>query len=156
MLKVRIVAIGKDKDEWISSGVDHYIKLLTRWSKVEWISVTSPKKSSSLSPEEIKNAEAERLLEKVGDGLVVALTDSGRTYDSELFARRLQKWQTHAGGPVTFVIGGPFGLGDAVLRRADEHLSLSKLTFSHQVVRLVLLEQLYRALTILHGTDYHK
>ncbi len=156
MLKARIAAVGRDKDDWISDGIEHYVKLLSRWSKVDWVIVTLPKKSSSLSPVELKKLEAERLLEKVGDGLVVALTEGGREYDSKAFAKRLQKWQTHAGGPVTFVIGGPYGLDEAVLRRADEHLSMSKLTFSHQIVRLVLLEQLYRALSILHGSDYHK
>jgi 23S rRNA (pseudouridine1915-N3)-methyltransferase len=156
VLKVTILAIGKDKDRWVTDGAAHYEKLLGRWCRLEWDVVPSPRDSAGKSPDEIKKDEAQRLLARVGDGFVVALADCGRSTDSRQFARLIEQWQISSVGRVTFVIGGPYGLDESVLRRAGVVLSLSPLTFSHQLVRLVLLEQLYRGFSILHGTDYHK
>ncbi len=113
-------------------------------------------RAGSLSPTEIRKAEAERLGKHLGKGLTIALTDRGEALDSPALARKLEQWMAHAGGAIQFVVGGPFGLHKSVLEKADLQLSLSPLTFSHQIVRLVLVEQLYRALSILHRTDYHK
>ena len=88
--------------------------------------------------------------------MLVALSDSGKSCNSVSFSRLLERWQTTSGGTVTFLIGGPFGLDTSLLESADLILSLSPLTFSHQLVRLVLFEQLYRGFTILHNTSYHK
>lgn len=96
------------------------------------------------------------MAKELGKGLVVALSDSGKKADSHEFARLLEQWQTRSNGTITFLIGGPFGLDESLLSRADVALSLSPLTFSHQLVRLVLLEQLYRAFSILSGSPYHK
>ncbi len=156
MLRVTILAIGKDKDRWVTDGAAHYEKLLGRWCRIGWEVVASPRDSAGKSPDEIKRDEAVRLLAKAGNGFIVALADSGKQTDSGQFARLLEQWQISSGGAVTFVIGGPYGLDESVLRRAGLVLSLSPLTFSHQLVRLVLLEQLYRGFSILHGTDYHK
>lgn len=155
VLKATIITVGRDKDRWISDGVAHYVKLLSRWCSVD-IQTVSPKTAASLSPVEIKRIEAEALKPRIDFRTTVALSDSGKTMDTPQFAVWLEHVQSTGGGQVRFVIGGPYGLDDSILRGASEVLSLSPLTFSHQLVRLVLLEQLYRGFSILHGTDYHK
>jgi len=156
MLKVRLVTIGEDKDRWVTEGINHYAKLLSKYSTLEIVPLPSPKTSSSLSPDEIKRQEASILKEKLGKGMVIALADSGTGYDSRELAKQLERWQVSSGGVVTFVIGGPFGLDAQITGAASLVLSLSPLTYSHQLVRLVLLEQLYRSFTILYNTGYHK
>jgi 23S rRNA (pseudouridine1915-N3)-methyltransferase len=156
LLKIRILSIGDHKDKWIAEGCDHYVKMLSRWASVEFVAFPSPKSSSRLSQTEIQKAESTRLLEAAGKGMLVALTNSGKEFDSHGFAKVLEKWHTTGGGTVCFLIGGPYGHHPDLLAKAHVVLSLSRLTFSHQLVRLVLLEQIYRAFTILHGTDYHK
>lgn len=156
MLKIRILAIGEDKDRWVTDGSTHYLTLLSKYVSIETRALPSPKTSPSLSPDEIKKQEAAILQKELGRGLTVALSDRGRQVDSVAFAKLLEQWQVKSGGSVTFLIGGPHGLYDSILDRADAVLSLSPLTFSHQLVRLVLLEQLYRGFSILAGTAYHK
>ena len=156
MLKIRIVAIGEDKDDWITEGCKHYIKLLKKYTVIEQVTVSSPKHSASLSLDEIKRLEAKAIEALKVKGMLVALSDSGKSCDSASFAKLLERWQTTSGGTVTFLIGGPYGLDTSLLKSADLALSLSPLTFSHQLVRLVLFEQLYRGFTILHNTSYHK
>ncbi len=156
MLNIRIISIGKDKDPWISDGCEHYRKLLSRYARIESLLLPSLKNSGSLSPDETKAAEGERLEKAIGPGYLVALHERGQILDSQAAAKRLQKTEVEARGPVSFVIGGAFGLDPKILKRADWLWSLSPLTFSHQLTRLILLEQLYRAYSILHGTSYHK
>ena len=155
MLKISIVAVGRDKDRWVTGGIAHFTKLLSRWASV---TIESPtiKTPASLSPGEIMDREISVLESYIGSGTTIALSDRGEAYDSPEFARWLERLQSSSGGQVNFLIGGPYGLAQSILDRADYILSLSPLTFSHQLVRLVLLEQLYRGLSILHGTDYHK
>lgn len=155
MIKIRVVAVGKDKDAWISDGLAHYEKLVSRYAAVDWTVVTAVQ-GKGMAPAEIKRREAERLGKHLGRGLTVALADRGKACDSPALARLMERWQTQSGGTITFVIGGAYGLDPTILKAADFTLSLSSLTFSHQLVRLVLLEQLFRAFSILHGTDYHK
>jgi 23S rRNA (pseudouridine1915-N3)-methyltransferase len=156
LLKLRIVAVGKDKQSWVSDGISHYLKLLSKYADVEIQPLADTKAAASLSPGQVKAKQAARLKKEIGKGLTIALSDSGQEYDSIAFSKLLERAQVTSGGTVTFLIGGPYGLDDSILRRADYVLSLSRLTFSHRVVRLVLLEQLYRGFTILAGTDYHK
>lgn len=156
MIKLRIIAIGKDKDRWISAGCEHCVKLLKRFATVELKIIPSPKISPSMTPDEIMKKEAERIVKQMSRGVNIALVDSGRQMDSIAFSSWLRKQIDTGDGPVNFVIGGPYGLHESILSQASETISLSALTFSHQLVRLVLLEQLYRALSIAHGTDYHK
>ena len=167
MLRIRIIAVGKDKDAWVTTGCEHYLKLLSRFARVTVDISPGLKSTAGLSPAEAMAREAERI-EKLLDGnsrksqvsattsYTAALSDSGKQYDSLRFAKHLQQWQTHSGGSVTMLIGGAHGLDPRLLKRTDEVLSLSPMTFSHQLVRLVLLEQLYRGFSILAGTDYHK
>ena len=156
MVKIRIIAVGKDKDAWVTDGSAHFLKLLKRYASVEQVHLAGPRTSSSLSPEQSKAAEAGPILEQMDKGTQIALSDRGRPMDSEAFAEFIEKLTATSPPPLSIVIGGPYGLDQTVLDRADHVVSLSPLTFSHQIVRLVLLEQLYRAFSILAGTDYHK
>ena len=150
------MVVGKDKDGWVTDGINHYLKLLSRFAKTDLIVLPGLKSASSLSSSEIKSAELAQITKKLGKGMLVALTDAGKKMDSAAFARWLAKSQVIRHGEVTFVIGGAYGLDEQFLNSADFLLSLSPLTFSHQLVRLILLEQLYRGFSIIHGTDYHK
>jgi 23S rRNA (pseudouridine1915-N3)-methyltransferase len=156
MRKIRIVAIAKDKESWIAEGVAHYRKLLSRYASIDLESVAKARLTASATPEEIRKVEGQAILRCLQSGATVALSDAGRKLTSEEFARCIDKLTSHQRGVLTFVIGGAHGLDPKVLSRADTALSLSPLTFSHQIVRIILLEQLYRAFTILEGTDYHK
>lgn len=156
MLKIRIVVIGKHKDRWVQEGCAHFEKLLSRFAKIEWKILSPPKELSSLTPAEIKKREARLLEKECQKGLSVALADKGKQRDTPAFAKMLETLQLKSGGIANFIIGGAYGLDDAILNQADHVLSLSPLTFSHQLARLILLEQLYRAFSIIHGTDYHK
>ena len=156
MLRIRIIAVGKDKDRWVSDGCAHYEKLLSRYASVKWVVIPAARAAASLTPDEIRKQEAVRLLKECGKGFCIALTDKGTGMDSPTLAHQLEKWQTQCRGILSFVIGGAHGLDQAVVKQSQLTLSLSPLTFSHQIVRTVLLEQLFRAFSILGGTDYHK
>jgi 23S rRNA (pseudouridine1915-N3)-methyltransferase len=155
LLRIRIIAVGKHKERWVQEGCAHFEKLLARFAYIEW-KIISSKESSSLSPAEIKRREAKLLEKEFQKGWNIALADAGESMDTFAFARMLETLQVKSGGRVNFIIGGAYGLDDDLLDTVDQRVSLSPLTFSHQLVRLVLLEQLYRAFTIIHGMDYHK
>jgi 23S rRNA (pseudouridine1915-N3)-methyltransferase len=156
LLNIRIISIGKDKERWITDGCEHYRKLLSRYARVELDLLPSLKASGSLSPDEVKAKEAEKLERAAGSGFLAALDDRGQAFDSISFARRLERLEAESRGSVTLLIGGAFGLDQRILKRCDWIWSLSALTFSHQLTRLIVLEQLYRGYSILHGTAYHK
>ncbi len=156
MLKIRLILVGKDKDAWVADGIAHYRKLLSRFASLDIVTLPGVKAASSLSPSEIMAKEHDQIVRKLGKGFTVALADSGKKMDSMSFSKWLSKVQVSGSGELTFVVGGAYGLDKRLLDSADLILSLSPLTFSHQLVRLVLLEQLYRGFSILHGTDYHK
>jgi len=156
VLKITILQIGKDKDRWVSEACEHYLKLLGRFAKVDFKLIPDVKNAASLPPAELKSAQGEAILNQIDNTLSIALSDSGEQLDSPAFAKFLEKLQTVSQGKVAFIIGGPYGLSESVIEKADYTVSLSPLTFSHQLVRPVLLEQLYRGFSILAGTDYHK
>ena len=156
MLNLEIESIGQDKDKWLSDGIAHYQKLLSKFARVKQITHKSPRLSSSLSPVEIIKGEAALFHRKNFRGLTVALSDKGRSSNSEEMAKHLEQMITRCNGTIRFLIGGPFGLNETIIEEAGYVLSLSPLTFSHQLVRIVLLEQLYRAFTINSGDPYHK
>lgn len=130
--------------------------MLSRYSDITIKSFPVHKVSASLTPKEIKKKEAQTILKNMGKGLYIALVDSGKKFDSIQFSKQLEKYISKSNNHITFIIGGAYGLDQAILDKADVLLSLSSLTFSHQLVRLVLLEQLFRAFSIIHNTDYHK
>lgn len=141
-------------------AVNEYTKRLSRYVKLEVIEVADEKTPdhASLKEEElIREKEGERLLRHIkGDDHVIALAITGVQYDSIAFSRRLDGFGMSGKGHIVFVIGGSLGLSEQVLGRADEELSFSKMTFPHQLMRVILLEQIYRAYRIIRGEPYHK
>jgi 23S rRNA (pseudouridine1915-N3)-methyltransferase len=151
---VRVLAVGKLRDANMRAACEDYLGRARRYFRVE-VREMAPRPRGS-TPAERRRTEGAALVAALPrDGNVVALTRAGRAEDSARFARRLASWQT-TGRDLSFLIGGAFGLDAAVIERCDARLSLSPLTLPHELARLVLLEQLYRAGTILRGEPYHK
>ena len=156
-MKVLVVAVGRVKGA-LADAVADYEARAGRYWKLEVVEVAAGVKGSTSAPgARVMEAEAERILARLPAGLdVVALTRDGRGMSSRELAAHLQELGTRSAPGVAFVIGGAFGLGDAVLGKAARKLSLSALTLPHEMARLVLAEQLYRAGTIVRGEPYHK
>ncbi|AGN38618.1 23S rRNA (pseudouridine(1915)-N(3))-methyltransferase RlmH [Bacillus paralicheniformis] len=159
-MNISIVAIGKLKEKYLKQGIDEYIKRLSAYAKVDIIELPDEKAPENLSDQDmkiVKDKEGERILSKISpDAHVIALAIEGKMKSSEELADNMDRLATYGKSKVAFVIGGSLGLSDAVLKRADEKLSFSKMTFPHQLMRLILLEQVYRAFRINRGEPYHK
>ncbi|OMI06039.1 MULTISPECIES: 23S rRNA (pseudouridine(1915)-N(3))-methyltransferase RlmH [Bacillus] len=159
-MNISIVAIGKLKEKYLKQGIDEYIKRLSVYAKVDIIELPDEKAPENLSDQDmkiVKDKEGERILSKISpDAHVIALAIEGKMKSSEELADNMDRLATYGKSKVTFVIGGSLGLSDAVLKRADEKLSFSRMTFPHQLMRLILLEQVYRAFRINRGEPYHK
>lgn len=155
-MKVQVVAVGKVRGP-LAGAVADYEERAGRYWKLEVIEVSGGTSGGRSSPERVLEAEAERLLSRIGDGLeVVALTRTGTGMGSRELAGYLEGHAVRSSAGVAFVIGGAFGLGPSVLSEARRKLSLSTFTLPHEMARLVLAEQLYRAGTIVRGEPYHK
>jgi len=159
-VNISIVSVGKLKEKYLKQGIDEYVKRLSGYAKVELIEVPDEKAPENLSEQEsqqIKEKEGERILAKISDDTyVIALAIEGKMKSSEELAKSLDKLATYGRSKIAFVIGGSLGLSKSVMQRANEALSFSKMTFPHQLVRLLLLEQIYRAFRINRGEPYHK
>jgi 23S rRNA (pseudouridine1915-N3)-methyltransferase len=159
-VNITILAVGKLKEKYLRQGVEEYLKRLSGYAKMEMAEVPDEKAPEHLSEreaEQVKEREGKRLLAKIGaDAYVIALAIDGKMKTSEEFAAHLDALATRGKSRIIFVIGGSLGLSRAVLARADERLSFSKMTFPHQLMRLILLEQIYRAFKINRGEPYHK
>lgn len=154
-MRISLLQTGKTKDSFVREGVGEFQKRLTKYVPFRMETTADLKNSRNMTMKEVMQGEAKQILKKIRPGdHVILLDERGRTYDSIGFARRLNDLEGRT-GHLWFVIGGPFGFSKEVYDRADERISLSKLTFSHQLVRLVFMEQLYRAFTILKGEPYH-
>ena len=155
-MKVLVVAVGGVRDP-LSRAVESYEERARRYWKLEVTEVDAGSRGGSRDPKDVREAEAERILARIpAEVALVALTRKGKGMTSKMLARYLQRLQVRAAPGVAFVIGGAFGLGDDVLRRAGRKLTLSPMTLPHELARLVLAEQLYRAGTIARGEPYHK
>jgi 23S rRNA (pseudouridine1915-N3)-methyltransferase len=157
MIKIRIIVVDRTRSPFLAEGEAFYLKRLKNYAHVEWIEVKPAKMTKGRPESEVLRLEGQALLHRRrSKDYLVALDRTGRQYESEEFAGRLEKAAVNAGGGITFMIGGPLGLWKDVTAEADEILSLSKFTFTHEMSRVLLLEQLYRAFTILKGEKYHK
>lgn len=155
-MKIQLVAVGRVKGV-LADAVAEYEKRAGRYWKFEVIEVSAGAGSREARPEAVKAAEGQRILGRVGDGLaIIALTRGGRTMDSKALARYLDGLGVRAAPGAAFVIGGAFGLDDTVLTAASRTMGLSSMTLPHEMARLILAEQIYRAGTILRGEPYHK
>ncbi len=160
MIKISIVSVGKIKEKYIKLGVEEFSKRLSKYCKLEIIEVNDEKAPENLSDKEmtmVKDREGIAILSKIKDGAyVVALAIDGRSMSSEDLAEHMSRLSLTGVSHIYLVIGGSLGLADMVLTRADMKLSFSKMTFPHQLMRLILLEQVYRAFRINSGQPYHK
>lgn len=159
-MQINILTVGKLKEKYWVGAVEEYKKRLSSYAKVNIVEVPdepTPDNASAAQEEQIKRKEGERLLAKVGDrDYVIALAIEGKSITSEEFAEQLDKMAGQGYSTFTFVIGGSLGLHEMVMKRANYGLSFSKFTFPHQMVRAILVEQVYRAMRILRGEPYHK
>lgn len=159
-MNITIVTVGKLKEKYLKAGIEEFTKRLSSYAKLQLIEVADEKAPESLSDadmELVKKKEADRILAKVSpDAHVIALAIEGKMKTSEEFAASLESLATYGKSKVVFVIGGSLGLHSSVLQRADELLSFSKMTFPHQLMKLILLEQVYRGFRIVRGEPYHK
>ncbi len=157
---VRIISVGKIKERYLVDAIEEYKKRLSAYTNIEFIEVSDEKipYNASLKEEEIiKHKEGEKLLSKIKDTDYVILLDVyGKEMDSVEFAKGLDNKMTRGISAFTFVIGGSLGLSSELRNRANEKMSLSKMTFTHQFTKVILLEQIYRAFKILKGETYHK
>lgn len=159
-MKITILCVGKLKEKFMRDAVNEYSKRLSRYVKLDVAEVAdekTPDHASEREEELIREKEGERLLRHIkGEDHVIALAITGDQYDSVAFSRKLDGYGMSGKGHVIFVIGGSLGLSEQVLGRADEELSFSKMTFPHQLMRVILLEQIYRGYRISRGEPYHK
>ena len=159
-MNAAIVAVGRMKEKPYRAMADEYLKRLSRYGKfreVELEDLPEPANSSGAIEAQIRKKEGEAILKAIRPGdYVIALTIPGRQWDSPGLARHLDELASRGAGDPVFVIGGSLGLSPEVIARADEELSMSAMTFPHQLARVMLLEQLYRCCKILSGERYHK
>lgn len=159
-MKIRLLVVGHLKETYWKEAQNEYLKRLTPYAKVDIEEVDDLPSSKDDSPaemEEVKNKENTKLLSKIKPNDYVVLLDLGKEQpDSVELSSRLEKWMRDSGSSITFVIGGSLGLSAEMRKRGNATLTLSKLTFTHQMTRVILLEQIYRSFKILRNEPYHK
>lgn len=159
-MKVTIVTVGKIKEKYLKDAIAEYSKRLSKYCKLEIIEVAdekTPDNASAVVEEQIRAKEAERILKYVKeDAYVITLEIHGKQLTSEELADKIEKLGVQGTSHIMLIIGGSIGLGEEVLKRSDFALSFSKMTFPHQLMRVILLEQIYRSYRIISGEPYHK
>ncbi len=160
MVNIEIIYVGNTKEQYLIAFANEYQKRLSAYCKLSMVELKEYKPSDSPSESEIeiiKKEEGKRILDSIKDkSFVISMCVEGKQYSSEEFAQILEDKVNKGYSKITFVIGGPYGLSDDVKARSDMKLSLSKMTFTHRMAKVLLLEQIYRAENILNGGNYHK
>jgi 23S rRNA (pseudouridine1915-N3)-methyltransferase len=155
-MKIQFWSIGKANDSYVKEGITEFTKRISKYFPVEWTIIPVPKNAGMLSEMDLKKKEGETILQWLKqDDYLVALDEHGKQFSSEGLSEFLLEKASASTKNIVFLIGGAFGLDAAVLKRAQLKWSLSQLTFPHQLVRLILAEQVYRACTILKNEKYH-
>lgn len=159
-MEIRIITVGKIKEKYLTQGIEEYAKRLGRYCRLSFCQVPdekTPDRASEALNRQIKDTEGERLLRHIRDqDYVIALAIEGVMLDSPSLARKLETLAVQGNSTIDFVIGGSLGLSEAVMRRADYALSFSRMTFPHQLMQMILLEQIYRSFRIIQNEPYHK
>lgn len=160
-MKIKVVAVGKIKENFFALAINEYVKRLKAYCELEVIEVNDEqitKDSNASLDAKIKEKEGEKILSRIKENEYVILLDflNSKEYDSISFSKHIDEMMTRGNSNLTFVIGGSLGLGENIRKRGNERLLLSKMTFTHQMTRIILLEQIYRAFKILHNETYHK
>ncbi len=155
-MKLEFWSIGKQHDPAIKDAIDDYTKRINKYHPVKWVIIPVPKNAGMLSETELKKLEGKMVLEWLNkDDVLITLDEKGKEFDSLELSIFLSKKGMEASKKIVFLIGGAFGIEESVLKRSNHIWSLSKLTFPHQLVRLILAEQVYRACTIIKNEKYH-
>lgn len=155
-MKITLLTVGKTDKDWVKQGIDIYATRMKHYFPFSIVEIPELKNASSLSEDQIKTKEGEFILKNIKPAEdVILLDERGREFTSVEFAKVLQDKISYIGKDIVFIIGGAYGFSDAVRQRANSKISLSKMTFSHQMVRAIFVEQLYRAFTIMKGEPYH-
>lgn len=159
-MNITLITVGKIKEKYYRDAIAEYSKRLSRYCKLEIVETADekiPDNASQLHSQQIKQKEAERILKYIReDAYCIALAIDGKKFNSEDFAAHIEKLGVAGKSSLVFVIGGSLGLHESVFQRADEKISFSDMTFPHQLMRVILLEQIYRSYRIMHGEPYHK
>jgi 23S rRNA (pseudouridine1915-N3)-methyltransferase len=155
-MKITLLTVGKTDKGWVKEGMETYVSRMKHYFPFSVIEIPELKNVSALSEDQIKVREGELILKNIkpADDLIL-LDEKGREYTSVEFAKVLQDKISYIGKDIVFVIGGAYGFSEAVYQRATSKISLSRMTYSHQMVRAIFIEQLYRAFTIMKGEPYH-
>ena len=155
-MRIELIFLGKTKEKYLAAGIEDFVKRLSRYTRLEIKTIKDRQQHKKISDNQAKENEGRDLLAAANSSLLVCLDRTGKKIDSEGLAGQIKKWELQGQKSVCFLIGGPLGFAPDVLKRADLVLSLSSMTFTHEMARLILLEQLYRAYTINAGEKYHK
>ena len=158
-MKITIITVGKIKEKYLVEGINEYVRRLSKYTKLEMIEVKdehAPENLSSKDMEMIKEKEAERIRKKLKESYVIALAIEGRKLSSLELSKTIENIKTYNNSHITFIIGGSLGLSKGILKDANMLLSFSEMTFPHQLMKLILLEQVYRSFRINNNEPYHK
>lgn len=159
-MKISLITVGKIKEKYLKEAIAEYTKRLSKYCKLEIVEVAdekTPDNAGEALEDSIRDKEAERIMKHIKDDMyVITLEIGGNMLSSEELSTKIEKLGIQGSSHVAFVIGGSIGLGKVVLKRSDYALSFSKMTFPHQLMRVILLEQLYRSYRIMKGEPYHK
>lgn len=159
-MQIQLVTVGKIREKYVKQGIDEFEKRLRPYCKLKMDEINdeqAPEQLSEKELEQVKNKEGIRILQKIKpQAFVIALDIQGTSWSSEQLSDALDRLATTGKSQIAFVIGGSNGLSDEVLKRANQRLSFSKMTFPHQLMKLILMEQVYRAFRIMKGEPYHK
>ncbi len=155
-MAIRVISIGKTNIDFVQSGIDEYLNRLKHYTKLAWTELPDVRKVDRTDQEQLKRKEGEAFLQVIdARDTVILLDEKGKGLTSEGFAAMIEQFQLYEQGDLVFVIGGAYGFSEELYKRANRKLSLSALTFNHQMVRMILAEQLYRAFSIIRGEPYH-
>ena len=155
-MKICIVWVGKTNESFFIQCIDNYVNRIKHYFPLEIIEIPDVKNAKNLDINELRKKEGELILKSIkNDDYVILLDDKGKQYSSVEFSKKIDAYNFSSKKRIVFVIGGAFGFSQDVYKVANEFLSLSKMTFSHQMIRIILVEQIYRALTIIKGEPYH-
>jgi 23S rRNA (pseudouridine1915-N3)-methyltransferase len=156
-MKIKIIIVGKTREKYIQQGLDDFSKRLQRYIDLEWITIREEKILKNSNESLVKERECQRICEKFYPGdWIIALDSFGQQITSEGLADVFNQKMNQGIKNIVFLIGGPLGLAENIFNKVQQRLSLSKMTFTHELTRLILIEQIYRAFTIIHGEKYHK
>jgi len=156
-MKLKIIVVGKTKENFLQSAEEFYTKRIQRYTKLDWQVVKEEKITDNSNDRIIKDAEGARIQKKINPGgWTVAMDMAANQLSSREFADYMLQKMNSGLKCITFIIGGPLGISEKLLQNANDQISLSKMTFTHEMSRMILLEQIYRAFTIINGEKYHK